>query len=180
MQSMSSVRMLVLQTSPSVAMLWRQQLAPTRFDGSLIVSGNGKRLQARDVDVPFLHGRNPRNPIVRSVAQTSFSFFLWCLVLDFYFFSFSFLFHLVYRFRLFDPGSSHILWYSNRQSVKSLETYQEHCPSFSGLYVTMKLNQATKKVDLKTGPRSFHGKTEFYEQKVRLQISVKPVSHSDQ
>ena len=138
MQSMSSVRMLVPQTSPSVAMLWRQQLAPTRFDGSLIVSGNGKRLQARDVDVPFLHGRNPRNPIVRSVAQTSFSFFLQCLVLDFYFFSFSFLFHLVYRFRLFDPGSSHILWYLKSAIHEIIRNvYQEYSP-FSGLYVTMK------------------------------------------
>ena len=101
MQSMSSVGMLVPQTSPSASMLCRQRSAPTRSDDSPIASGNRKRLQARDADVPFPPGRNSRDPIVvRSVAPHVFLLLLQCLVQ-------TFLFHLVYRFRLFDPGSSH-------------------------------------------------------------------------
>ena len=114
----------------------RRQLDPMILRSPPEMGSASKRV---DADVPFPPGRNSRDPIVvRSVAPHVFLLLLQCLVQTFYFLSFSFLLsHLVYCFRLFDPGSSHILWYLKSAIHEIIRKYREYSP-FSGLYVTMK------------------------------------------
>ena len=139
MQSMSSVGMLVPQTSPSSAMLCRQRSAPTRSDVSRSppeIESASKRV---DADVPLLHGRNSRDPIVRSVALTSFFFsnVYFRLFISLVFLSFYLTWSIVSDFST-QARHMHTLVFKSAIHKIIRNVYQEYSPPFSGLYVTMK------------------------------------------